>query len=532
MSTHSSRSAKGAQSLGNRPQFNLAQYTIGESARKWPDKCALEIWDSSEKITQQNRLTYRELETAICNTALGLTQSGVTKGDRILLRLENNINFVFAFFGAIAAGTIPVPMSAKLTTEEIDFFAADTKTKWLIKSPALPTADYETITTISEAEINRFATSKPGLETTPAYAATSEEDPAFLIYTSGTTSRPKGVLHAQRVVLGRAPMRGGWHDIGPDDRVMHAGDFNWTYTIGIGLIDPWTYGATACLYQGEKQPRRWPQIIETIKPSIFAAVPGLYRQILKYGEVDKHQLSSLRHGLCAGEVLPIPLQQAWEEATGIPLYKALGQSEISTYASTSPNFKTPMGRKGRIQEGRRVAILSLEQVTGRESETPLPAGDIGLIAIHEDDPGLMLGYWRNGAPSKESFRGPWFLTGDLGSLDEAGFLTHHGRHDEVMNPSGYRVSPHEVEAAIAKSPHIEEVAVYEKQVREDLTIIEALVVTGKTIADEQQLIEALQSLLQQRLAAYKHPKSYRIVTALPRNKSGKVTRSALPDWQK
>ena len=116
------------------------------------------------------------------------------------------------------------------------------------------------------------------------YADTAADDPAFLIYTSGTTASPKGVLHAQRSAFGRRPMYQGWYGIGPDDRMLHAGAFNWTFTLGTGLTDPWANGATAIIYTGEKDPALWPRAHRETGATLFAGVPGVYRQILKYAK--------------------------------------------------------------------------------------------------------------------------------------------------------------------------------------------------------------------------------------------------------
>ena len=136
------------------------------------------------------------------------------------------------------------------------------------------------------------------------YADTAAEDHGFLIYTSGTTDRPKGVLHGHRTGWGRRPMYQDWYGITANDVVLHAGAFNWTYTLGVGLIDPWANGATAVLYNGPPDPAVWPELIARFGVTIFATVPSLYRRILKYGSFPRHGLTTLRHGLTAGEALP------------------------------------------------------------------------------------------------------------------------------------------------------------------------------------------------------------------------------------
>jgi acyl-coenzyme A synthetase/AMP-(fatty) acid ligase len=115
------------------------------------------------------------------------------------------------------------------------------------------------------------------------YADTAADEPAFLIYTSGTVGRPKGVLHGHRTAWGRRPMYQGWYGITERDVILHAGAFNWTYTLGVGLIDPWANGATAVLYNGPSDPAVWPELIARFSVTIFATVPSLYRRILKYG---------------------------------------------------------------------------------------------------------------------------------------------------------------------------------------------------------------------------------------------------------
>ena len=349
------------------------------------------------------------------------------------------------------------------------------------------------------------------------YAATAADDPAFLIYTSGTTATPKGVLHAQRAAWGRRPMYQGWYGLRSDDRVLHAGAFNWTFTLGTGLTDPWANGATAIIYTGERDPALWPRLIVTTEATLFAAVPGLVRQALKYGASTAAPMPSLRHALIAGETPPPGLFDHWRAATGTELYEALGMSEISTYISSGPDTPRKSGMIGKPQPGRRVAILALDG-----GETPLQAGSEGLIAVHRSDPGLMLGYWQRPGEEAEVVRGEWFIGGDLGIMDEDGYVAHLGRANDIMKALGYRVSPLEVEAVLAEHPVIAEVACAEVAVRDDVRVIGAFIVPrGPLDAADVRAFAAA------RLAAYKCPREVRFVSELPRTANGKIKRSAL-----
>jgi len=493
--------------------FNMAQYCLAAAART-PDKPAL-IVAADASGTPPEGWTYAELEDAILRMAGGFHAAGLARGDRLLIRLENTSAYALSFFAAIAGGIVPVPVSDQLSAREAGFLLADSSAAAIALEPALP------VEPLAEGVLVFAPEDIAALRHSPRadYADTSADDPAFLIYTSGTTAQPKGVLHAQRAAWGRRPMYQGWYGIGPDDRVMHAGGFNWTYTLGTGLTDPWANGATAIIYTGEKDPAVWPTLIAAYQATIFAAVPSLYRRILKYAGAGPDTMPSLRHGLSAGEALPEPVAREWFERTRTVLYEALGQSEISTFISSSPSVPPKPGRVGKPQAGRRVAILPQEG-----GNTPQPPEERGLIAVHRADPGLMLGYWQRPEEDAAATRGDWFITGDLGMMDDEGYIAHLGRADELMNAMGYRVSPVEVESVIAGHPGVAEAAVAQIEARPGVPIIAAFVVRA---VGEQVSAETLDAYAGERLARYKRPREYIFIDSLPRTPNGKLRRAAL-----
>lgn len=503
---------------GTRPPelFNMAQYCLQTGATRPAQKVGLTVIRNAHDETDVETWTYGQLEDAVLRIAAGLLEDGHETGDRIVIRLENTSDYALLFFGAIAAGLVPLPASSALSGKEVGFFLKDCDARSIALCADLPAGDIpDGVRVYSPQDIAGMRQrSARG-----AFARTRADDPAFLVYTSGTTASPKGVLHAQRSVWGRRPMYQGWYGMRPDDRVLHAGAFNWTYTLGTGLSDPWANGATALVYTGEKDPSIWLKLMAAHRATIFAAVPTVYRQILKYCDVEKEFPSTLRHGLTAGETLPEDVAREWRERAGTVLYEALGMSEMSTYISCSPSVPPRPGAVGKAQEGREVVILPADGGTD-----PLPPGQEGLIAIHRTDPGLMLGYWNRPDEEDLVMRGEWFCGGDLGVMDNDGYIAHLGRNDDLMNAMGYRVAPLEVEQVLAEHADVAEAAVAEVKVRENVSVIAAFIVLNEGASPDPQ---ALQSLAQEKLAAYKVPREYVFMDALPHTPNGKVRRSEL-----
>ncbi len=496
-------------------RFNMAAYAVGRAAAVRPDAPALLVIDAVGAKPAE-AWTFAGIEDAVLRIAGGLRQAGLAPGARILMRLDNTSAYALLFFGAIAGGFVPLPTSTHLTGREVLFLLQDSGAEAIAIADDLGIEGLPgSVRVFSAGDIERMQREAPRA----SYADTLAEDAAFLIYTSGTTASPKGVLHAQRSAFGRRPMYQGWYGIGPDDRMLHAGAFNWTFTLGTGLTDPWANGATAIIYTGEKDPALWPRLIRETGATLFAGVPGVYRQMLKYANPASSDFGALRHGLMAGEGPPPGLFDEWEGRTGRPLYEALGMSEISTYVSSGPHSPRRPGAVGKAQPGRRVAVLPIDG-----GDEPLGPNEEGLLAVHRSDPGLMLGYWLRPDEEAQVYRGEWFVGGDLAMIDADGYVLHRGRANDLMKALGYRVSPLEVEAVLAEHPSIAEVACTEAKVRADVSVIAAFVVLHPGAPADSAEIE---SFAAERLAGYKRPRAIVFVDALPRTANGKIMRSAL-----
>ncbi|WP_299768205.1 class I adenylate-forming enzyme family protein [uncultured Tateyamaria sp.] len=481
--------------------FNMAAHVLGRADTQ-PQKVALSVVNGD----QATSMTYETLKRAVLGTGGGFLAAGCAPGDIVLLRLGNTIDFPIAYLGALAVGLVPVPTSAALTRPEVARIVSELRPRLILRDPGVTTAP-------GAPEIG-LATLQALRNHPPAdWHMGDPERLGYIIYTSGTSGQPRAVAHAHRAIWARQLMHDGWYGLRADDTLMHAGAFNWTYTLGTGLMDPWTVGATALIPAAGTPPEALGPLLATHKATIFAAAPGVYRQMLDRAELPA--LPNLRHGLSAGEKLPQTTLDRWRDTTGTNLFEAYGMSECSTFISASPAHPAKTGTLGQPQAGRHVAILG--------DDGPVPRGTPGTIAVHRSDPGLMLEYLHAPDDTAARFDGNWFLTGDVGAMDEDGQITYLGRNDDMMNAGGYRVSPLEVEAALADAPGLTGVGATQIEVKPGVFIIVAFY-TAAAPLDE----DSLRAYVDTKLARYKHPRAYVHLPMLPTGANGKLVRRRLP----
>lgn len=480
--------------------FNMAAYVL-EAGRQIPDKDALLILDTADV----QRWSYAALERAVRGTATGLLSLGLVPGDRVLMRLGNTVDFPISYLGALAAGLVPVPTSSALTETETRTVLAEAKPAAVLRDPEVACAPHSLMVGLDQLRSFRAL---PAAD----YHMGEPDRPGYIVFTSGTSGVPRAVQHAHRAIWARRMMFEDWYGLRADDRLLHAGAFNWTYTLGTGLMDPWTVGATALIPAAGTAPDKLPELLAEHEATIFAAAPGVYRQILK--QERPMPLPALRHGLSAGEKLSPRVAARWRAATGTEIFEAYGMSECSTFISGGPGRAAGPDSLGQPQRGRRVALLG--------PDGPVPRGTEGTIAVHRSDPGLMLGYLNAPEETAARMRGDWFLTGDQASMDTDGQITYLGRNDDMMNAGGYRVSPIEVEAALAGAPGLTAVAVTDVEVKADARVIAAFYTAPAALDDA-----ALASYVKPKLARYKQPRLYIHLPELPMGANGKILRRAL-----
>ncbi|MCV6586547.1 MAG: acyl--CoA ligase [Marinibacterium sp.] len=481
--------------------FNMAAHVLGRAAARADHVALIEMGAAGDHL-----LRYGALEQAVRGTGTGLLRAGLRAGDIVILRLGNTRDFPIAYLGAIAAGIVPVPTSTQLTEPEVARIYADLAPAAVLSAPGVATPDHPRIIDLETLR---------GFQDLPAcpYDMGDPDRQAYIVYTSGTSGQPRAVSHAHRAIWARQMMIRNWYDLRPDDRLLHAGAFNWTFTLGTGLMDPWSVGATALIAEPGTAPDALPDLLARHHATLFAAAPGVFRKMLGAGPLP--DLPHLRHGLAAGEKLPPTTAQSWANATGTPIYEAYGMSECSTFISGSPASPVAPDALGRPQPGRRVAIVD-------DAGHPVELNQPGIIAIHRSDPGLMLGYVNAESDSAARFRGNWFLTGDLGEMTPDHQIRYLGRNDDMMNAGGYRVSPIEVEAALAPFPGLSGIGVTDVEIKPDVRVI-----AGFYTADQPIDTDALGAFAARHLARYKQPRLYQRLTDLPTSANGKLLRAAL-----
>lgn len=473
--------------------FNMAAHVLARG-QETPDKIALAILG----LTGAERWSYARLTSAVLGCGGWLLQRAAP-GDRVMIRLGNTPAYPVLYLGALAAGLVPVATSPLLTQPEVARMADLVRPRLIISEPGLPVPDG----TVLPADLPSWERAAPC-----AWHLGPPDREGYIVFTSGTSGRPMAVRHAHRAILARQAMHQGWEGLTAADRLLHAGALNWTYTMGTGLLDPWTVGATALILEPKLSQNHLPLLLKRHDATILAASPAHFRRLLRQ---SLPALPRLRHALSAGEALPPVLRNDWRAATGTDIHEALGMSEVSTFISGSPDHPAPEGATGFPQPGRRIAVLD-------DHGQPLPPGEVGVLAISTADPGLMLGYEGHTPPS-----GDWFPTGDLVHQGWDGAVHYHGRADEMMNPGGIRVSPREVELALSDLPGVTELAVAEIDGDAGARFI-ACFYAGTPLAED-----AGPAFAADRLARYKQPRAWIHLPALPRGTTGKLDRRALRD---
>jgi acetyl-CoA synthetase len=481
-----------------------------------------------------SQMTFAELASRTDQFAQLLRNSGVAAGDRVLIRLPNSLDYPIAFLGTMKRGAISVPTSTLLTAEEVAYLAKDSTATVLVTDkaawPALqghlsnfPHLKQVFLSGVGEIQphaslqVSDLSQQLAAISHCEGNHATAADDPAYLVYTSGTTGYPKGVLHAHRALIGREPAAKYWFNFAEDqqDRIMHSGKFNWTYVLGTGLMDPLYLGKTVIVHEGKNDADLWTRLIAKHAATIFVGVPTIYRQIIQKSTAAKADVPSLRHCMSAGEHLSDEVLQQWRGRFGRDIFEAVGMSEFSYYLSQSVFRPIRPGSAGFPQPGHAIQLLNPDTLEA------VPLGEEGMICVPDSDPGLFLRYWNLDEETAKYKHDGWFFTGDYARYDDDGYIWFLGRKDDIIKSFGYRVSPYEIERVYKSHPAVADCAAVGEELEKDKLLVVTYVILQP---DATVTADELLAFGKQHLAAYKTPKTVYLTKDFPRTKNGKILR--------
>ncbi|HEX2681208.1 MAG TPA: benzoate-CoA ligase family protein, partial [Candidatus Dormibacteraeota bacterium] len=351
-------------------------------------------------------------------------------------------------------------------------------------------------------------------------AATTRDDVAFWLYTSGTTGVPKAAVHLHHDMLVCCESY-GQHvlELGPDDRTFSVAKLFFAYGLGNALYFPFHVGASTVLYPGRPDPAAVFALITRERPTVFYAVPTAYAALLHVPDAERtYDLRSLRLCLSAGEPLPKALYQRWYDRFGLEILDGIGSTEMCHTFIANRRGRVRAGSSGTLVPGYEARIVDDE---GRE----VPAGEVGNLIVKGDS--ACAGYWNQHERTKQTIQGEWVRTGDKYVRDADGYFWYAGRVDDMIKAGGIWVSPGEVEAALVEHAAVLEAGVVGAADADELVKPLAFVVLAPGHTPSSALEEELKTFVKDRLASYKYPRWIVFVDELPKTATGKIQRFKL-----
>ncbi|MBT7759778.1 MAG: benzoate-CoA ligase family protein, partial [Rhodospirillaceae bacterium] len=432
-------------------------------------------------MDDHDSLTYGQLRDGVNRFGNALRDLGLQAEQRVLMLQLDSIDFPIAFFGAIKAGLVAVPVNTLLTTDDYHYMLRDSRARALVISAELlpvvapvldqlPDLQHIIVTGNGDAGGHRtMAAVLEGASSELTAAATSADDVAFWLYSSGSTGRPKGAPHLQSDMINTAVLYGmAVLGIRSDDVVYSAAKLFFAYGLGNALTFPMAVGATAVLMAGRPTPDDVMARVRDNKASIFYGVPTLYAGILADESIDRAASSpNLRHCVSAGEALPEEVAKRWAERFGVEILDGIGSTEmLHIFVSNRPG-QVRFGSTGLPVPGYRCRVTD-------DAGNDVAQGEIGDLLV--SGPSSAPYYWNNREKSIATFEGAWTRTGDKYMCDEDGYFVYAGRTDDMLKVGGIWVSPFEVESALMAHDSVLEAAVVGHADKDELIKPKAYVV--------------------------------------------------------
>ena len=508
--------------------FNFGGDVIDRYAED-PNNLAL-IWCNA--AGDERRFTFAEIKALSNRFANLLREHGVERGDRVVVMLPRIPEWQIAMVGCLKLGAVPIPAITMLTAKDMAYRVAHSGAAAIVttrENTQKFDEDAPVRLRISVGGGDRdwldYATAMAAQSEIFAPVATGIEEPAVMYYTSGSTGDPKGVTHAARGLFTWRVSSWYWHDLSEADVMWCSADTGWSKAGTSVLFGPWSCGATVLFYDGDFDPHDRFRLLEKYGVTVFcAAATELRRLILE--DTSAYDLAPLRLTVSAGEAVNPEIIDRWRDITGGPLLDGYGLTEALMVATNYPCMPVKPGSMGRPQPGTRTLIID-------DDDRPLPVGETGRLVVRMPNPQVMIGYWQDPGRTAQCYvtvdGAEYFITGDEAYQDADGYLFYQGRADDVINASGYRIGPMEVENALMAHPAVQECAAVGSPHAERGEVVKAFIILNAGFTGDDALVQALQDHVKQVTAPYKYPRKMEFVDDLPKTITGKIRRRDLRD---
>jgi acetyl-CoA synthetase len=513
-------------------RYNIAYACCGQWAE---DRGRLALhWEDESGASAA--YSFWDIQVAANRLSNALAALGVKRGDRVAIMLPQRPETAIAYVAIFQMGAIALPLSHLFGPDALEYRLEHAGASVAIAEPTtLPNllAIRDKLTNLQhiigvdvrESGVLDWNSLLSRGKSTFEQIQTQAEDPALIVYTSGTTGPPKGALKAHRVMIGNVPGFVHSHDFFPQKGDLFWSPADWAWTGGLmdALLPSWLFGVPILGYRGRFDAERAYYLLQKYGVRNSFLFPTALKLMMKAVPSPKGKYAlNLRSIMSAGESVGVTVIEWAREQLGVTINEMFGQTEINyVVGNCQAAWPVKPGSIGRPYPGHRVAIID-------ERGSELPPGELGEIAVHrKDDPVFFLEYWKNPQATKDKFIGDWGCTGDQGRMDDDGYLWYQGRSDDVIKSAGYRIGPAEIESCLVKHPAVANAAVIGKPDATRGAIVKAFVVLQNGFSGSEQLIEEIQNHVRGRLAPYEYPREIEFIEALPMTTTGKVQRKEL-----